>query len=110
MVIHGGTNGVLVSLVTDEPGDTVARPDEAIRLAVQLEQGDAGPRHRLQVSEGLAQDGARLPHQVDLGRRLVDNHREPAPLRRALSRRVISERTASTDIWPSMFSSLCWAV
>src|SRR5258708_40107227 len=109
LVVHRGADSVLVSLVANEPGDTVARPDEAVRLAVQLDEGDAGPGHRLQVGEGLAQDGARLSHQLDLGRRFVDDHREPAPLRSALSRRVMSGRTPSTDIWPSMFSGLCRA-
>src|ERR1700737_5220648 len=110
LVVHRSADGVLVSLVANEPGDTVARPDEAVSLAVQLDQGDPRASHRLQVRERLAQDGAGLSHQVDLGRRFVDDHRDPAPLRSALSRRVMSARTASTDIWPSMFSSLCWPV
>src|SRR5947208_3009686 len=106
LVVDRRTDGVLVPLVANEPGNAVTRPDEAVGFAVEVEQGHAGPGHRLQVREGLTEDGARLPHQVDLGRRFVNDHREPAPLRSALSRRVMSARTSSTDIWPSVFSSL----
>src|SRR5437588_11313037 len=107
LVVDRRADGVVVPLIANESRDAATPSDEAVGLAVQLEQRDARPRHRLQVLEALAQDGAGLPHQADLGRRLVDDHREPAPLRSALNRRVMSDRTSSTDIWPSIFSSLC---
>jgi hypothetical protein len=49
LVVDRGADGVLIAVVADESGNTIARPDEAVRLAVQIEQGDARPGQRLQL-------------------------------------------------------------
>src|SRR5207245_7773773 len=94
LVVHGGADGVLVALVADEPGNAATPPDKAIGLPVQLEQGDAGSGDGLQPGQRLGKNGARLPHQVDLGLGLLCGQPEAASFGSAAKRWAMEARAA----------------